>query len=450
MMLAEPVSYPLTPDLRVFAYLVGVTFVAGLLAGLAPAMESLKLDLTASLKGLESWLGSATGKWRARNFLIGSQVAMSLILLVGAGLFVYAQYTLFTSNPGFETRHVLLVPLNVPVPPYTEDSAWSFYRTFEQRVHALPGVQSVCYASLPPFQDLQSENVRLPGEVKGTGRPASMNIVSANFFETLKIPILRGRVFRQSDVTPNKPASVIIVSEAFARTLWPGKNPLGNVIEVENGDRLEVVGIARDTSSERYGLIDGQRFYRLQGPRSFGGPLMARFEGDARPIQRAVRSIVRNMDGELMAAPRTLQSVIDDGSSTFWRMAQLVLLLGCVAVLLAVLGIYGVVSFAVSQRTREFGIRMALGATKTDIVRSVLRSGVRPIIAGLAVGLMLALASSGALAQVVKDTQLALDTRDPITYIVVSLLLISAALAAMLRPAFRAAGSDAAQALRHD
>ena len=177
---------------------------------------------------------------------------------------------------------------------------------------------------------------------------------------------------------------------------------------------------------------------------------MARFEGDAGPIQRAIRSIVRDMDGELMAAARTLKSTIDERSSMFWRMAQLVLLLGCVAVLLAVVGIYGVVSFAVSQRTREFGIRMALGATKTDIVRSVLRSGVRPIIAGLAVGLILALAGSGALAQIVRDTQMAFDTRDPITYIVVSLLLISAALTAMLRPAFRAAGSDAAQVLRHD
>jgi ABC-type antimicrobial peptide transport system permease subunit len=177
---------------------------------------------------------------------------------------------------------------------------------------------------------------------------------------------------------------------------------------------------------------------------------MAEFEGDARPIQRAVRAIVRDMDGELMAAPRTLKAQIDEGSSTFWRMAQLVLLLGCVAVLLAVVGIYGVVSFAVTQRTREFGIRMALGATKTDIVRSVLGSGLRRIIAGLAVGLVLALACSEVLAQIVKDRQLALDTRDPITYIVVSLLLISAALAAMLRPAFRAAGSDAAQALRHD
>lgn len=450
MMLAEPVSFPLTPDLSVFAYLAGVTLVAGCLAGLAPAMESLKLDLTASLKGLESWLGSGKGKWKARNLLVGSQVAMSLVLLVGAGLFVRAQFTLFTREPGFETRHVLLVPLSVRVPPYTEDSAWSFYRTFEQRVRALPGVQSVCYATLPPFQDLRSEEVRLPGEVEGTGRPASMNIVSADFFETLKIPILRGRVFRQSDVTPSKSASVIIVSEALARTFWPGKDPLGKVIEVEKGARLEVVGVARDTSSERYGLLDGPRLYRLQGRQSFGGPLMARFEGAARPIQRAVRRIVRDMDGELMAAPRTLQSVIDDGSSTFWRMAQLVLLLGCVAVLLAVVGIYGVVSFAVSQRTREFGIRMALGATKTDIVRSVLRSGVRPIVAGLAVGLVLALAASGALAQVVKDTQMALNTRDPITYIAVLLLLILAALAAMVRPALRAADSDAAQALRND
>jgi len=133
----------------------------------------------------------------------------------------------------------------VPVPPYTEDSAWSFYRTFEQRVRGLPSVQSVCYATLPPFQDLRSEDVRLPGEMKGAGRQASMNIVSTDFFKTLKLPILRGRVFRASDVTSNKPAAVIIVSEAFARTFWPGKDPIGNVIEVENGDRLEVVGVAR-------------------------------------------------------------------------------------------------------------------------------------------------------------------------------------------------------------
>ena len=450
LMLGEPVNYSLTPDLRVFAYLASVTLVAGCLAGLAPAMESLKLDLTAALKGLESWLGSGTGKWRVRNLLIGSQVAMSLVLLAGAGLFVGAQYRLFTGDPGFETRQVLLIPLNVAVPPYTEDSAWSFYRAFEQRVRALPGVQSVCYATLPPFQDLMSEDVRLPGEVKGTGRPASVNTVSPDYFETLKIPMLRGRVFQPAELTPSKPASTIIVSEAFARTFWHGKDPLGKRIEVENGERLEVIGVARDTSSERYGVVDGPRFYRLQGPKSFGGPLMARFEGDARSIQRAVRSIIRDMDGQLMAAPRTLKSEIEDQAATFWRMAQLVLLLGCVAGLLAVVGIYGVVSFAVSQRTREFGIRMALGATKIDIVRSVLRSGARPIIAGLVVGIVLALAGSGALAQMVKDTQMAFDTRDPITYIAVSLLLILAALAAMLRPAFRAADSDAAQALRHD
>jgi ABC-type antimicrobial peptide transport system permease subunit len=208
---------------------------------------------------------------------------------------------------------------------------------------------------------------------------------------------------------------------------------------VENAGRLEVVGVARDTRSERYGVVDGPRFYRLQSPRSFGGPLMARFDGDAGTVKRAIRDILRSVGGELIAAPKTLQSEIDDRSAAFWRMAQLVLLLGCAAVLLAVIGIYGVVSFVVSQRTREFGIRVALGATKTDLVRSVLRPSVKPVIVGVAVGLGLALAGSGALARLVQDAQLGLDTRDPITYIAATSILIFAALAAMLRPAFRAA-----------
>ena len=123
------------------------------------------------------------GKMGTRNLLVGSQVAMSLVLLVGAGLFVHAQHTLFTADPGFETRQVLLVPVNVPVPPYSEDSAWSFYHTFEQQMRGVPGVQSVCYATLPPFQDVRLEDVRLSGQLKGSGRPASINVVSPSALE---------------------------------------------------------------------------------------------------------------------------------------------------------------------------------------------------------------------------------------------------------------------------
>lgn len=444
--------FPVQPDFTVFAYLGGITLLAACMAGLAPAAESLKVDLANSLKGHGSLLGAS--RWRLRDLLVAGQVATSLVLLAITGLVMRAQYDISVADPGFETRQVLLVPLGVNVPPYTADAAWSFYRTLEQRVRALPGVQSVCYAKKAPFWGDDegpetTEEVRLPGQAKGTGRRASVDVVSTDFFETLRIPILRGRALERADANSQKPAAVTVVSENFARKLWPHEDPVGKGLEWADGERLEVVGVARDTKSQSYGSIDGPRFYVLDNPRSFGGPLMVRFSGDAHLVARAVRDSIRKLDPAETGVPRTLRSEIDDMSSRFRIVVDIFLLLGGITIFLAVVGIYGVVAFAVSRRTRELGIRMALGATKADIVRAVLGSGGRPVAAGLLGGSLIAIGGSVGLARVLQGG-IAVRLWDPLIYSSVWLLLVGVAMGAMLGPALRAAGADPNRALRQD
>jgi predicted permease len=444
--------YPLQPDMLVFAYLGAITLLAGTIAGMAPATESLKLDLTASLKGQESLLGA--GRIRSRGFLVGAQVAMSLVLLVGAGLFVRAEFTTFSANPGFETRQVLQFSVHTPLSRYTPASSTAFYRTLEQRLRALPGIQSVSFSSSPPFSNDEgsgpTEMVRLPGQVKGTGLKAAVNIVSPQFFETLGIPIVRGREFREGEASGKGVISPIVVSEAFARTLWPAKDPLGAIIQDDGGDLAEVVGIARDVKSQRFGALDGPSFYRLRDPRAYGDSILARFQGDAPTMQLAVRNAIREMDREMLPRIGTLQSVMDNFAESFWKLAEMTLLLGAVAMVLAVTGIYGVLAFSVSRRTREMGIRMALGATRADIVVAVISSGVRPILFGLLAGILAAMAGAFVLAQVLRATPIGLDVGDPVAYVAVSLLLVLTALGAMFGPALRAARSDPSCALRQD
>ncbi len=445
-------NYPVEPDLKVFAYLAGVTLLAAAFAGIAPATESWKLDLSSSLKGHETLLGSGAHKWRMRDLLVVAQVALSTVLLVVTGLVARVQYSMSSTDPGFEARQVLLVPLSVRVPPYTPDSARSFYRILEQRVRALPGVQSVAYSDRAPFWGDDeapdaTEEVRLPGQASGSGRRAALNAVSTDYFDTLRIPIMRGRPFEPSDITAEKAAPVAVVSEALARALWPHDDPVGKVIEQGQSERLQVIGVARDTRSESYGATaDGPVLYRLQDPHSFAGPLLVRFQGEAAAIQRAFANTIRDLDRESIGVPRTLRSMVDDMVSRFWVLIQLVLILGILAVLLAVVGIYGVVAFAVSRRTRELGIRMALGATRRDIIRSVLTSGMRPVFGGLLAGLLLSVGGSQVLSRVLFGVQ----SWDPAVYVTVSVLLVASALAAMCGPARRAARSEPMQALRHD
>jgi predicted permease len=446
------VNYPVQPDLAVFAYLTGVTLLAGCMAGSAPALESLKIDLATAMKGRMS--GAGTKESGLLSALVSAQVAMSVMLLAVTGLVLHARYGIGSIDPGFETKQVILVPLNVRMPPYTEDAAQSFYGSLEQRVRALPYVQSVSFATAPPFSGDDespdtSEDLRLPDQSQRAWQKASVNFVTADFFETLRIPILRGRTFQQAGLTPQSAASFTIVSEAFARKFWPNADPIGKVVEWSKGGKLVVIAVARDTRSESFGGVDSPKFYILQTGGSLRGSLLFRFQGEPTSVQRGFSSMIGGMDRAAIGAPRTLSSIIDDMASRFGIVAKVVLLLGSLTVFLAVVGIYGVVAFATARRMRELGIRMALGATRGDIVRFVLASRMKPVLAGLAVGVLLAAGGSQVLAQVLGGA-LPLNIFDPITYASVLVLLMFAALAAMLRPAVRAVAGEPMRTLRGD
>jgi putative ABC transport system permease protein len=434
-------------NLTVFVYLALVTFAAACMAGLSPATEALRLDLATSMKG-----GQAPGsqKVRSRNLLIAIQVAMSLALLAGAGLFLRAQYGLYRANPGFEVEGVLLVPLRVDIPPYTEETADAFVRNLMRRVESIPGVQSVAFGSLPlaGSDEKGPEEVRLPGREKGSGRPAEVSTVSAGFFDTLRIPVLRGRAFAETE--GERAAPVAIVSAALAEAWWPGADPVGRTIVMANGDALEIVGIARDLNPAASGVSGEPRVYRLRDPHSMGDPMLVRVAADPNQVALAIRGVVQTMDREMLVTPKTVRSLMDTIADRFSVLVQLLSVLALVALSLAVIGIFGVVAFVVRQRTKEFGIRAALGATRVDIVRTVLASGIRPVLAGLTAGSLLAFGGAMALRRVLQQSPVPVDPADPMLYGVVVPLLALVAAAAMFGPALRAAKANPIQTLRED
>lgn len=444
--------YPLKPDMLVFTYLAAITLIAGMLAGIAPAAESLKVDLTSSLKGQQGFFG--TNRSHTRGFLVGAQVAMSFVLLFGAGLFVRAEFTVFSANPGFETHQVLVFNLRTPQPQYTAASANALYRTLEQRLLAVPGIQSVSFTSSLPFSSDEgngpADEIRSPGQAKGSGLTASIVTVSPAFFETFGIRIARGRAFRNGEAPAKGVATPIVVTNAMARTFWRERDPLGQIVNDSNGDPLEVVGVAPDVKSQRFGVIDGPLYYRLRDPRAYGDSFAVRFQGDPTTMQLAVRSLIHEMDREMFPRIQTMQSAMDAFAAIFWKAAEIVLILGVMALVLAIVGIYGVVSFAVSRRAREMGIRMALGATRADIVRAVLGSGARSVLIGLGIGMLIAIAGAAVLAKALQITPVGLNVTDPIAYLAAAFVLSLTAFAAMSGPAVRAAYADPAHTLRQD
>jgi len=446
---AQAADFPLNPDWRVFWYLFGVTFLAGVLSGLTPALMSLKFDLSEALKGRQSLFGHTYGKSRLRSLLIAAQVAMSFVLLVGAGLFLRTYQQVASLDPGFESRQVL-ASLMLTKGQGTTRRSWSaFHRTLAQRVGVLPGVQSVAFASALPFA------VRETIQVQYSNRPARevlTNEVSPEFFGTCGIPIVLGRALERSDKPIGEGAAPVVVSQELVRRFWGRENPLGKTLRTEDDDVLEVVGVARDTSAQRIGAPDGPLIYQSWNPESRPYTPLVRFVGDPRTLSRAVTASFVEMAPGASIATGTIQSYMDEPLGLLWSLQILIGILGVIALALSVIGIYGVVSFAVSRRTKEIGIRIALGAQKLDIVRSVLGNGARPIVFGLLTGLLLALAISPVLARVfqVARASFPVNVRDPLAYAGVTILMGLAALAGMLGPARRATRVDPMVALRYE
>ena len=433
------------PDWRVFGYLAVLVIAATLVSSLMPIRAAWKLDLLTALKGRAN---AATVRSRTASGLIVVQVALGFVLMCAAVTFGRLPSLITSMNPGFDIHHTMAVPVAVDTSAANHASALTFYRTLESRMLAVPGVQSLAYASLAPFRQVPPTEIRLPSQAAGQGKPASVDDISSSFFSTFGIPLVKGRSFNSADSSLPNTDSVAVVSQAFAREFWPTGDPLGKSIITPDNRRLIVVGIAADTQSETFGVKDGPRLYTLRAVSALGDSLYLRFTGDPKPVENAVGDIAKTLDRTQIIAPETIWESLEADAASIRSLVRIILIMASVGLLMAVVGVYGVLSFAVNQRAREFGIKMVLGANRVTIFRSVTLQAIRNIIFGLLCGVVLAEPAMWTLSRFQSGSPLPLRGFDTFVFGVSAMLLTAVSVAASWLPALRATRSDPMQALR--
>ena len=451
-------SINLSPDLRVFAYTLILSLLTGVLFGMLPALKFSKSDGAGALKVEGATAGQQTSRSRLRNLLVAGQFAVSLFLLISAGLLLQGLRRSLSVDPGFETRRVFFVGLNTGPQPSPE-----FQRRIMDQLRDLPMVAGVAASIKPPGTGTFGRQAIVEGdngaEVKVQGG-ALGDIVSPDYFQTMQVPILRGRIFTSQEA--ERRAGVAVVSAATARRFWPGEDPLGKRFKLDlnfenHWQEFEVVGVARDARNANLTRLDPVYFYLPEPPDQFvGSTLLIRVKGDPANSARAVVNALNASDPRLQPDLVSLE----DGHMRIQRLLSQMLgvfasLLACLAVPLAGVGIYGVVAYLVSQRTREIGIRMALGATRGGVLRLILSQSMRPVAIGAGIGFVLSVAASSALHAFlvlpgVPDVLFGVSFLDPEVFVGLSLFLAGIALAASYIPARRAMRVDPMAALRYE
>jgi predicted permease len=435
----------LDPDWRVLGYLALLMAAATVLSSLMPIRAAWKLDLLTALKGRD---GAATVRSRTTSGLIVTQIALGFVLVCAAVIFGRMPGLIRGINPGFEIHQTLTIPLRVNTSGDNQASARVFYRALEAKILAIPGVRSLAYASLEPFIPSPPEEIRLPRQTKGTGQPVSVDEVSDSFFSSFDIRVLRGRVFVSTDTSSTDAAQVAVVSQAFANEFWPGSDPIDKKVVMPDDRYLTVVGVVVDIRSEHFGRPDAPRLYTLRSPSALGGNLYVRFAGSAKPLKEAVREAVKRLDPVQTIVPQTIWEAVEEHAEGITVMAQIVLLVASIALLMAVTGVYCVLSLAVSQRTREFGIKMVLGASRAEVFRLVLLRALKNIAIGLIGGIALAEPALLLLNRLLATSPLPLHRFDSTVFGISAIVLAAVSLIAMYIPASRAMRTDPMQTLR--
>ena len=427
-----------------------VTVAVGLLFGLAPALGATRAGLTADLKEGSPGAGSGRRGGASRRVLVVAEVALALVLLAGSGLMIRSLGNLLDVDPGFDGRNVLTLRLSMPPGVVVPDSMPGFYERLQDEIRGLPGVEQVALADCPPLNNGCNGTIMTfadrPQSATGNAM-VGVHWVSPDWFPTMRVPLKRGRLFSDEDRL-NAP-KVVLINEAAARQYFRGEDPIGKRVAVYQGGfhtGAEVIGIVGDV---RYGTIDSTA--RPDAYISYGQArlsrmmLFVRTTGDPSAMAPAVRAVVRRVAPEAPVFDiRAMSARVATASSQTRFSAILLGLFAAVSVSLAVMGIYGVLSFAVAQRTGEIGIRMALGAERGRVVALVLRDAARLAVVGLVAGVAAALV----LTRVLRNMLFEVTTTDPLTYVAMALVLGVAVLAAGWVPARRAARVDPVIALR--
>jgi predicted permease len=420
--------------------------------GLVPALRVSGADLDRTLRQSRPGAPGTDGHW-IRRFLVVAQLAFCFVLLTTAGLFVRSLFEAERTDLGFRAERVLNVHMDVGQLGYTESQGRAFFEDVDRRVRTIPGVEDLSFAFTIPMGYIRvNTTVEAEGQPAGSNQrlPAGKNIVSSEYFQTMGIQIVRGRSFTDEDNEQSPP--VAVVNQHLADVLWPGRDPIGQRFKPAGPDSswIEIVGVT-NTGNYRFLFEDPQPYFYVPLSQEYTALRVLQVRTSMPPgmlapaIERTIRTLEPNLP---LYDVQSMTQALGSGLGFFPVRVGAVSAasLGLLALALAIVGLYGVVSYLTSQRTHEIGVRMAIGATQNDIVRLVLHDGSKLVFVGLAVGLLATLASS----RVVARFLFGISARDPLTLVSVAPLLGCVALIACVIPAWRAAHIDPTVALRSE
>jgi predicted permease len=452
--------FDVTPDLGIFACVFAISLVAGILSGLAPALESSRSALSSAVRAGTSPVRTR----RLQDFFIAAQVALSLVLLIAGSMLIRSAINSLRMETGYDSKHVVDLNFHFPeASKYTAARRVALVHELRTRLAALPGVAAIASARPPDDNDFRTAAVVLDGERSAGQNGQSIlhySFVEASYFQTLSIPLFLGRSFQPQ---AGQPEHSVILSESAAKQLWPGQNPIGRGLRLgatdervhnrselsAGGPAYQVIGVARDTRGVEFDGSDSKQVYlQLPQDRFQSHPILIRTQSGPAQVIRAIDPVISSIDPDLVATSSTLEEMLRRSApfivSSF--AAAIASTVGLIGLLLASMGIYGTVSYIVVLRTREIGIRMAVGAQERNILRLILRESTRPVIAGLLVGMFLAAGAS----YLLRGLLYGLNTVDGISFVGVSLLFLAIALLAAYPPSRRAMRVDPTVALRYE
>ena len=442
-------------DWRVLGFTLLVSCVTGVLFGLVPALHAARFDLTESLKEGGRTGGEGGRRNRVRGALIVAEVAVALVLLVGAGLLVESLRRLQQVNPGFDAHNVLTATVSLPEAQYKTEQQVEFYRNLRERIAQLPGVTSASVVFPLP---LGGDRIGISFETEGRPLPKSdlpvteLRMVTPDYFRTLNIPLVKGRDFTVRDDA--RAPGVIIVNEAFARKFFPDEDPIGHRVKpgisTDENDPVmrEIVGVVGNVKHKSLSAAVEPEAYVPHAQIPFGSmTLVVKTAGDASGLAGAVRNEVRALDKDLpVYNVKTLDDYLAISVAQPRFNTLLLASFAALALVLTAVGLYGVMSYSVVQRTHEIGVRIALGAQRRDVLKLVVGQGMLLALIGTGLGLLASLAATRVLASLLYEVSAA----DPLIYAGITLLLTTVALVACYIPARRATKVDPMIALRYE
>jgi predicted permease len=442
-------------DPRVFVFALAITFAAGILFGLAPALGASASNLAASLNAGGVRAGSGPSNARLRNALLVSEVALALVLTIAAGLLVRTFYRLLRVDGGFQAARVMTFEISLPEARFgsDKDRMARFYHAALEKLQALPAVEAVGIGEIVPLGGAgESTGIRIPGATparKGERRYANFTIVSPGYFSAVGTTVLRGRPILESD-TADSPY-VALINRAMAQKYWPGDDPIGKQVGPGSAryPASMIVGVVADVKHLSLREEPAPEMYvpytQRPWPSMLSMQVAMRVKGDPAAVMASAGNALHSLDAELpLGKAATLASIVDDSMTQPRFSMLLVAAFGVLAVVLSSIGMYGVVSYSVMQRTREIGIRMALGAERHTVLAMIVGQGARLAALGIAIGLAAALAATRLLA----NQLYGVTATDPLTFAAVSMLLAAVALLACYIPARRAMKVEPTVALR--